>query len=74
LLTAREPSLAQRVWNPDAGLRKVARPHAPRRRSRMKWVLAGAAPVIAVAVAGGSLWHQPSGSLSMLLGCVAGPQ
>jgi hypothetical protein len=58
LLTTREPSLAQRVWNPDA-LRKVARPHAPRRRSRMRWVLAGAASVFAVAaVAGGSLWEQ----------------
>ena len=47
VLAAREPTLAQRVWNPDAGLAKLGRPHAPRRRSRMKWVLAGAASVVA---------------------------
>lgn len=61
LLTA--PSLAQRVWNPNAGLQKLERPHPPRRRSRMKWVLAGAASVVAVAaVAGGALWERPGGT------------
>jgi hypothetical protein len=52
VLAAREPTLAQRVWNPDARLAKLGRPHAPRRRSRMKWALAGAASVVAAVAAG----------------------
>jgi uncharacterized membrane protein YgcG len=61
-LLAREPTLAQRVWNPDAGLAKLGRAHPPRRRSKTKWLLAGAASVIAVAaVAGGALWEQSAG-------------
>jgi hypothetical protein len=60
VLAARAPTLAQRVWNPDAGLAKLGRPHAPRRRSRMKWALAGAASVVA-AVAAGALWEQSAG-------------
>ena len=60
VLAAREPTLAQRVWNPDAKLSKLGRPHAPRRRSRMKWALAGAASVVA-AVAAGALWEQSAG-------------
>ena len=64
LLAARAPTLAQRVWNPDAGLAKLGRPHAPRRRSRTKWLLAGAASVIAVtAMAGGVLWERSAGRL-----------
>ena len=60
LSTRVEPPIGQRVWNPDARLPKLGRPHPPRRRSRMKWVLAGAASVIALtAVAGGALWQQP---------------
>jgi hypothetical protein len=62
LLSAREPTLAQRVWNPDARLAKLGRPHPPRRGSRAKWLLAGAASVVAVAaVAGGALWQQSVG-------------
>jgi hypothetical protein len=58
VLAAREPTLAQRVWNPNA-LPKLARPHPPRRRSGTKWILAGAASIVAVAaVAGGALWEQ----------------
>ena len=60
VLAAREPTLAQRVWNPDARLAKLGRPHAPRRRSRIKWALAGAASVVA-AVAAGALWEQSAG-------------
>ena len=62
LLAVREPTLAQRVWNPDAGLAKLGRPHAPRRRSRTKWLLAGAASVVALtAMAGGALWERSAG-------------
>jgi hypothetical protein len=62
LLSAREPTLAQRVWNPDAGLAKLGRPHPPRRRSRTRWLLAGAASVVAVtAMAGGALWERSAG-------------
>jgi hypothetical protein len=66
VLATREPTLAQRVWNPDA-LPKLARPHPPRRRSRMKWFLAGAASVFAMAaVAGGALWEQSTGPTNRL--------
>jgi hypothetical protein len=62
LLSGREPTLAQRVWNPDAGLAKLGRPHAPRRRSRTKWLLAGAASVVALtAMAGGAMWERSAG-------------
>ena len=62
LLAAREQTLAQRVWNPDAGLATLGRPHPPRRRSKTKWFLAGAASVVAVAaVAGGALWERSAG-------------
>jgi hypothetical protein len=64
LLSAREPTLAQRVWNPDAGLAKLGRPRAPRRRSRTKWLLAGAASVVAVAaMAGDVLWERSAARL-----------
>lgn len=62
LLSAREPTLARRVWDPDAGLAKFGQPRAPRRRSRTKWFLAGAASVLALtAMAGGALWEQSAG-------------
>ncbi|HJT11650.1 MAG TPA: hypothetical protein VJ790_03470 [Dongiaceae bacterium] len=58
VLAMREPTLVQRVWNPVAPP-NLARPHPPRRRSRTKWVLAGAASLFAMAaVAGGALWEQ----------------
>jgi hypothetical protein len=62
LLSAREPTLAQRVWNPDARPANLGRPHPPRQRSKTKWVLAGAASVVAVtAMAGGALWELSAG-------------
>ncbi len=66
VLAVREPSLAQRVWNPDAPP-TLAPPHPPRRRSRIKWVLAGAASLFAVAtVAGGALWEQSTAPTNRL--------
>ncbi|HEV8390215.1 MAG TPA: hypothetical protein VGQ35_10250 [Dongiaceae bacterium] len=60
LLAARaEPLIEPRTWNPDIPPPKVAMSRPPRRRSKMKWVLAGTASIFAVtAIAGGTLWRQ----------------
>ena len=60
LATRIEPNKALRIWNPEAGLSTLRRPNPPRRHSGLKWILAGAASVVAlVAVPGGAL-RQPS--------------
>ena len=61
LLTTRiEPNKALRIWNPEAGLSTLRRPNPPRRHSGLKWILAGAASVVALAIVPGGALRQPS--------------
>ncbi len=61
LLTTRiEPNKALRIWNPEAGLSTLRRPNPPRRHSGLKWILAGAASVVALATVPGGALRQPS--------------
>ncbi len=60
LATRIEPNKALCIWNPEAGLSTLRRSNPPRRHSGLKWILAGAASVVAlVAVPGGAL-REPS--------------
>ena len=59
LATRIEPNKALCIWNPEAGLSTLRRSNPPRRHSGLKWILAGAASVVAlVAVPGGALREQ----------------
>lgn len=58
LATRDAPQVAQKAWNADARLAVMSRPHPPRRRSKAKWLLAGAVSVLAVTAASGAvLWR-----------------